>query len=52
MNNNDTDALSDLRSMLRQFSDERDWEQFHSPKNLAIALCVEAAELLEAAARK
>jgi dCTP diphosphatase len=36
-----------LQSTLRQFANERDWEQFHSPKNLACALSVEAAELLE-----
>ena len=32
---------------LRQFATERDWEQFHTPKNLAMALAVEASELLE-----
>ena len=32
---------------LRAFASERDWDQFHSPKNLAAALSVEAAELLE-----
>jgi NTP pyrophosphatase (non-canonical NTP hydrolase) len=32
---------------LRVFASERDWDQFHSPKNLAMALSVEAAELLE-----
>lgn len=40
----------DLRSLeqkLGQFAAERDWEQFHSPKNLSMALSVEAAELLE-----
>ena len=36
-----------LRDRLRQFVAERDWDQFHSPKNLASALSVEAAELLE-----
>jgi dCTP diphosphatase len=41
------DALSNLRRALRQFAAERDWDQYHSPKNLAIALSVEAAELLE-----
>src|ERR1017187_23645 len=41
------DPLEDLRDALRQFAAERDWDQFHSPKNLAIALSVEAAELLE-----
>ena len=42
-----TDALVELRDALRQFAAERDWDQFHSPKNLAIALSVEASELLE-----
>ena len=36
-----------LQASLRQFALQRDWEQFHSPKNLASALSVEAAELLE-----
>lgn len=39
--------IAALQRQLRQFADERDWQQFHSPKNLAIALSVEAAELLE-----
>ena len=41
------DHLIKLRDELRQFASDRDWEQFHTPKNLAIALSVEAAELLE-----
>ncbi len=41
------DDLDSLRDQLRQFAAERDWDQFHSPKNLAAALAVEAAELLE-----
>lgn len=40
-------GLTQLRDFLRQFAAERDWDQFHSPKNLAMALSVEAAELLE-----
>ena len=40
-------SLENLRDMLRRFASDRDWDQFHSPKNLAIALNVEAAELLE-----
>lgn len=40
-------GLSQLRDALREFAAERDWDQFHSPKNLASALSVEAAELLE-----
>jgi len=39
--------LDKLRDQLRTFTAERDWNQFHSPKNLAMALSVEAAELLE-----
>ena len=39
--------LTRLRAIVRQFVDERDWDQFHTPKNLAAALSVEAAELLE-----
>lgn len=41
------DALTNLRDQLREFATERDWDQFHSPKNLALALTVEVAELLE-----
>jgi len=40
-------SLEELRGALRRFASDRDWDQFHSPKNLAIALSVEAAELLE-----
>ena len=40
-------GLDELRDALRQFAAERDWDKFHSPKNLASALSVEAAELLE-----
>ena len=39
--------LARLRDIVRTFVDERDWDQFHTPKNLASALSVEAAELLE-----
>jgi hypothetical protein len=44
---NMTDTLKELRSRLQTFVDERDWQQFHSPKNLAMAMIVEAAELVE-----
>ena len=40
-------SIDGLREALRRFVADRDWEQFHSPKNLAMALSVEAAELLE-----
>ena len=43
----DHDSLTEMTAQLRRFADERDWHQFHSPKNLAAALIVEAAELLE-----
>lgn len=41
------DNLKSLQAELAAFAAERDWEQFHSPKNLAMALSVEAGELLE-----
>ena len=40
-------SLDDLRAKVDQFSADRDWGQFHTPKNLATALSVEVAELLE-----
>jgi len=39
--------MEELIKRLRQFAKERDWEQFHSPKNLAMALSVEVAEIAE-----
>jgi NTP pyrophosphatase (non-canonical NTP hydrolase) len=39
--------LDTLRQRLREFASARDWDQFHAPKNLAMALIVEAAELVE-----
>lgn len=44
MDNND---LITIRDVVRTFVTERDWDQFHTPKNLSSALSVEAAELLE-----
>jgi dCTP diphosphatase len=41
------DSLVDLRQKIDAFVNERDWGQFHSPKNLAMAMIVEAAELVE-----
>lgn len=40
-------SIESLQAALREFAAERDWDQFHSPKNLATALAVEAAEILE-----
>jgi dCTP diphosphatase len=42
-----TDNLEQLRQRLAEFAKARDWEQFHSPKNLAMALIGEAAEVIE-----
>lgn len=42
-----SDSIERLRGDLRRFAADRDWEQFHTPKNLAIALSVEVGELLE-----
>jgi NTP pyrophosphatase (non-canonical NTP hydrolase) len=46
MTNPNSDLIT-LRDLAREFAAERDWDQFHTPKNLSSALCVEAAELLE-----
>ena len=40
-------TLTTLRDSLRRFADERDWNRYHSPKNLAISVSLEASELLE-----
>ena len=42
-----SNELDVLRQKLRDFAAERDWDQFHSPKNLSMALIAEAAELVE-----
>jgi dCTP diphosphatase len=42
-----TTTVQDLREAMSRFVHERDWEQFHSPKNLVMGLSVEAAELME-----
>lgn len=42
-----SDSFNQLRNAMEHFANERDWDQFHSPKNLAMALTVEAAELQE-----
>jgi len=43
----DHDDLDALKLKLREFAEVRDWDQFHSPKNLSMALIAEAAELIE-----
>jgi dCTP diphosphatase len=42
-----TTTVAHLREAMARFVEERDWQQFHSPKNLVMALSVEAAELME-----
>lgn len=42
-----SDTLGALRDKIRAFATERDWEQFHTPKNLVMALSVEVSELME-----
>lgn len=44
---NSLQNLEEIKQYLRKFAEERDWEQFHSPKNLSMALSVEVAELVE-----
>ncbi|MBD5771929.1 nucleotide pyrophosphohydrolase [Marinomonas colpomeniae] len=44
---NSKDTLEQLKIAMRQFAEERDWDQFHSPKNLTMALAGETAELLD-----
>lgn len=46
MSDSDT-TLRDLREIVRRFVDERDWNPFHDPKNLSMAIATEAAELME-----
>ncbi|HLP09885.1 MAG TPA: nucleotide pyrophosphohydrolase [Opitutaceae bacterium] len=43
----DTTTLGTLKQEVLAFAQERDWEQFHSPKNLSMAIAAEAAELME-----
>ncbi len=43
----DSTTIADLRALVARFVAERDWQQFHSPKNLSMSLAIEAAELME-----
>jgi dCTP diphosphatase len=42
-----TTTIAELRQLIGDFVAERDWSQFHSPKNVSMALAIEAAELME-----
>ena len=44
--------LQELKNKIKAFAKERDWEQFHTPKNLSMAIAAEAAELMEHFLRK
>jgi len=45
--NDSNTAVERLKQRMRQFVRERDWQQFHDPKNLAMSIAIEAAELME-----
>ena len=47
MDSDSKTSIDQLKRLLLDFRDERDWKQFHDPKNLAEAISIEAAELLE-----
>lgn len=47
MNTDATTTTAELKSRVLAFAREREWEQFHAPKNLSMALAAEAAELME-----
>lgn len=42
-----TTTIQQMKDVITQFADERDWEQFHTPKNLCMSIAIEAAELME-----
>ncbi len=42
-----SNELDQIKHQIRSFAEERDWDQFHSPKNISMALIVEAAEMVE-----
>ena len=42
-----TTTVSELAQLIADFVDERDWNQFHSPKNISMSMAIEAAELME-----
>ena len=43
----DSTTVNELRDLLRQFVDERNWQEFHNPKNLSMSLAIEVGELME-----
>ena len=47
MNSDQNTTVAELRALVRSFVNARDWNQFHSPKNLSMSVAIEAAELME-----
>ncbi|PHS10418.1 MAG: NTP pyrophosphohydrolase [Blastopirellula sp.] len=47
LDRDETTSVADIKQMVENFVDEREWQQFHAPKNISMALAVEAAELME-----
>lgn len=47
MMSDETETVAGLRQAVQAFVDERDWRKFHTPKNLAMSLAIETAELME-----
>ena len=45
--NDSQNTINDLKAAVKKFVEDREWQQFHSPKNLSMALAAEAAELME-----
>ncbi len=45
--NDNVSTLSDMKEVVAEFNRKRDWDKFHSPKNLAMSIAIEAAELME-----
>ena len=47
MQNDGTTTLDELKSLVKRFSEERDWDKYHNAKDLAIGIVTEGSELLE-----
>lgn len=47
MKDDSTATVADLKALVRDFVEERDWSRYHTPRNVAVSIAIEAAELLE-----
>jgi len=47
MNKDNNTTIADLKKKIEKFMNDRDWEQYHDPKNLSMSIAIEAAELME-----